>query len=161
MENRLERLRDEIDLLILEKNPERNHHKLRLYISHMYGVARFCTLLAMKRNLDIELATTCGMLHDIYYMTGGSTAAHALKGANQAKEILQSLNEYSQEEIDTITTAIARHSEKGTIHSPYDELLKDADVMDHCLYNTGFPVSEKETARYQSLLAEFGMDSPC
>ena len=46
MENRLEILRNEIDKIILN---EKSDH-IRMYISHMYGVARFCTLLAMKRN---------------------------------------------------------------------------------------------------------------
>lgn len=64
MEHRLEILRDEIDKIILN---EKSDH-LRMYLSHMYGVARFCILLAMKRNLDTELAATCGMLHDIFYM---------------------------------------------------------------------------------------------
>lgn len=158
MENRLERLRDRIDKLILEGNPEKNCDELRMYISHMYGVARFCTLLALKRRMDAELATTCGMLHDICYMTGGSTAGHAAKGAKQAKEILESLNEYSEKEIETVTAAIARHSNKTAIDSAYDELLKDADVMDHCLYNTAFPVAEQEVARYRRLLAELGIE---
>ena len=55
MENRLERLRNEIDKIIFKEKSDR----IRMYISHMYGVAQFCTLLAMKRNLDVELATTC------------------------------------------------------------------------------------------------------
>lgn len=62
MENRLETLRHEIDKLIEKEDWD----KTRMFISHIYGVARFCTLLAMKRNLNIELAATCGMLHDIY-----------------------------------------------------------------------------------------------
>ena len=68
MENRLEKLRNEIDKIILN---EKSDH-IRIY-SHMYGVARFCALLAMKRNLNVELATTCGMLHDIFYITGGTS----------------------------------------------------------------------------------------
>lgn len=86
MENRLENLRNKIDKLI-------KHDDTRMCISHMYGVARFCTLLAMKRNMDVELATTCGMLHDIYYMTGGSPDNHAVNGAKQAETILKSMNE--------------------------------------------------------------------
>ena len=77
MENRLEILRNEIDKIIFN---EKSDH-IRMYISHMYGVARFCTLLAMKRNLNVELATTCGMLHDIFYMSGGTSDNHAAKGA--------------------------------------------------------------------------------
>jgi uncharacterized protein len=149
MENRLEILRNKIDNLI-------KHDDIRMCISHMYGVARFCTLLAMKRNMDVELATTCGMLHDIFYMTGGSPDNHAVDGAKQAEKILKSMNLYSNDEIRLITTAISRHSEKNVIHEPYDELLKDADVMDHCFYNADFPIAEREMGRYKSLLKEFG-----
>jgi len=41
-----------------------------------------------------------------------------------------------------ITKAISRHSDKKVTNKPYDELLKDADVMSHCLYNHNFTVSE-------------------
>lgn len=159
MENRLETLRNEIDRLILRGNPEGNYDRLRMYISHMYGVARFCTLLAMKRNVNVELAATCGMLHDIYYMTGGNGDHHAAKGAQQAQAILKNLSTYSDEEINVITAAVLRHSDKRTIHGPYDELLKDADVMDHCLYNADFPIAEWEAARYENLRMEFGLQS--
>ena len=153
MENRLETLRNKIDELLLTGNPDNK----RMYISHMYGVARFCTLLAMKRNMSVELATTCGMLHDIYYMTGGSTDNHAVEGAEQAKTVLKAMSVYSDDEIKIITTAISRHSDKGATHEPYDELLKDADVMDHCFYNADFSVAEWEMGRYNNLLAEFGL----
>jgi len=153
MENRLEALRNEIDGLILKGNLK----DIRGYVSHMYGVARFCTLLAMKRNMNIELATTCGMLHDICYMTGRGTHNHQVRGAEQAEEILKSMSLYSDDEIILITSAISKHGDKGTIHEPYDELLKDADVMDHSLYNADFPIERWEEARYKNLLTEFGL----
>ena len=153
MENRLEVLRDHIDRLIIKGGAD----KLRVHISHMYGTARFCTMLAMKRNLDIELAATCGMLHDIWYMTGGGTTNHAARGAVLAKQILNDLSAYRDDEITVITAAISRHSDKIAVHELYDELLKDADVLDHCLYNADFPVAEWEKARYHALIAEFGL----
>lgn len=154
MENRLEILRNEIDKLIFKKQTE----DIRMYISHMYGVGRFCTLLAIKRNMDVELATTCGMLHDICYMTGEGTENHALRGSEIARNILSTLGTYSNEEIDIIAVAISRHSDKRVVNEPYDELLKDADVMDHCFYNFDFPISESEMLRYHNLLIEFGLD---
>lgn len=38
-----------------------------------------------------------------------------------------------------------------------DEVLKDADVIDHCLKDASKPVKEKEQARYEKLCAEFGL----
>lgn len=155
MKNRLEDLRCEIEKLI-SMNGDSN--QIYAYSSHMYGVSKFCAFLAIKRNLNVELAATCGMLHDIYDMTGGSSEDHAVHGAEEAKAILKQMNTYSDDEINIVATAISRHSDKEVINEPYDELLKDADVMDHCFYNNDFPVREWEAQRYNNLLIEFGID---
>ena len=153
MENRLETLRVEIDKLIYEKQPA----KVRFYIEYLYSAARYCSLLALKRNLNQEIAMISGMLHDIANVNGdGGSDKHAIKGAKQAKELLKATNQYNDDEIETITTAIARHSDKHIIHEPYDELLKDADVMSHCFYNPDFLISEWEAKRYKNILDEFG-----
>ena len=153
MENRLEILRLKIDKLIMKKQPD----KCRYFISHLYGVARFCALLALRRNLNAELATTCGMLHDIYQITHGTAENHGRKGAKKAEKMLKSMKLYSDEEITIITTAISKHTKKLTVHEqPYAELLTDADVMDHCLYDVNYPVHEKEIVRYNNLLIELG-----
>ena len=152
MVNRLEKLRCEIDRLIMEYQP----YNVRYFINHLYGVSEYCALLAVRRGLNPELAATCGMLHDIYQITGGTIEQHALKGAVEAEKILRSMNAYSDNEIAVITTAISRHSKKRKYHEPYDELLKDADVLSHCFYNTGYQVIEKDAARFKSLLEELG-----
>jgi len=152
MENRLELLRNEIDRLIYEKQPE----KIRVFIEHLYSVARYCALLALKRNLNVEISMTSGMLHDIYRVTNNTAENHDTMGAEKAAEILNALNLYNDEEIAIITTAISRHCDKSLTHGPYDELLKDADVLSHCFYNPGFPVSDEEIGRYKNLLAELG-----
>jgi len=152
MENRLETLRLKIDKLIRKKQPEKDKY----FFAHLYGVSYFCTLLALKRNLNAELAATCGMLHDIYPVLTGSYENHGPKGAKKAKKLLTKLNLYNDEEISIITNAISRHSEKDLIQEPYDEVLKDGDVMSHCLYNADFPINEKEIERYKKILSEFG-----
>jgi HD superfamily phosphodiesterase len=99
---------------------------------------------------------TSGMLHDIANVNGSGCDNHALKGAEEAEDFLRTLKLYNNEEVKIIITAISRHSDKGAIHEPYDELLKDADVMSHCFYNHAFPVSEWEMPRYKNLLIELG-----
>lgn len=155
MENRLEELRKMLDRIVIDNEPD----KICMYASHMYGVSKFCTLLAVKRNLNAELAATCGMLHDIGYMAGGSSDKHAIEGEKQAKALLKKMKTYDDNEIRIITTAIANHSDKCTIHDDYSELLKDADVMDHCFYNNNFSIAEWEIDRYNHLLVEFGVNS--
>jgi len=85
MENRLETLRLKIDELIKEKQPEMDKY----FYVHLYSVSQFCTLLALKRNLNVELAATCGMLHDIYPVLTGSYENHGIEGAEKAKKILK------------------------------------------------------------------------
>jgi len=154
MENRLETLRIEVDRLIYEKQPK----KVRFLIEHLYSVARYCSLLALKRNLNQEIAMTFGMLHDIANVNGdGGSDKHAVKGAEQAEIILKTIKRYSGEEIKIITAAISRHSDKQAIHEPYDEVLKDADVMSHCFYNPDFPISKWEMERYKNILDELGI----
>jgi HD superfamily phosphodiesterase len=155
MENRLELLRYRINRLIYEKQPGNSVY----FISHLYGVSYFCVLLAIKRGLNAELAATSGMLHDIYQITAGVIEKHAVKGAELAKELLEELGMYTNDEISIITGAISWHSKKRLTHEPYDEVLKDADVLAHCLYNPDFPVADKEIARYEKLLREFSIGS--
>lgn len=151
MENRLDNLRKILDGIVSNNEPE----KICMYASHMYGVSKFCVLLAKKRALNAELAATCGMLHDIGYMDGGNSENHATEGAKKAEALLKKLKAYSDDEMKIIISAIANHSDKCAVHGDYDELLKDADVMDHCFCNDDFSVSEREIDRYNSLLAEF------
>lgn len=153
MENRLEVLRGKVDELVnaLPKN------KRRYFFVHLYGVSHFCALLAIRRGLDPEIASVCGMLHDIYAVTAGSYDHHAVKGAQQARQILASMNLFAEEEVETIAVAISRHSDKEAVHQPYDEVLKDADVLHHCLYNPSFSIKEQEKARYNNLLNELGV----
>ena len=152
MANRLENLRDEVDSLIFKYQP----YNVRYFITHLYSVSEYCALLAKRRSLDPELAATSGMLHDIYQITAGTIEEHAVKGAAEAEKILKAMNAYNNEEIAVITTAISRHSKKRKFHDPYDELLKDADVMSHCFYNTDFPFIEKDALRYSKILVELG-----
>lgn len=153
--NRLEELRIRMNALILDHDPQ----LICNFIAHMYGVSKFCTILALKRKLNPELAATCGMLHDIYYMTGGNSDDHAIKGAVQSENLLKEMKMYNDEEIELIVTAISHHSDKRAVHGIYDELLKDADVMDHCFYNHDSPIPEQEKDRYQQLLKELGIDT--
>ena len=150
--NRLEKLRKKIDLLIMEHQPSNARH----FTSHLYGVSEYCALLALRRGHDPELAQTAGMLHDIYQVTHNTIEKHAIKGAVVAGEILESMDSYSSCEIEKITHAISRHSKKRKVHEPFDEVLKDADVMSHFLYNTDFPIVEKEVERVDDILAELG-----
>ena len=74
-----------------------------------------------------------------------------------AKEILNELKIFSCEEIELIYSAIYHHSDKKIINEPFDEILKDADVMQHIFYNPLFEIKAHELERFNNLKKEFGM----
>ena len=100
---------------------------------HLYGVSDTCTILALKRGLNLELCSNSGLLHDIWNYDVGDCPEHGQLGAVKAGEILKQLGSYSPEEIEPICTAIARYGDKQSIDGDMDELLKDADVFQRYL----------------------------
>jgi len=139
--NRLELVRVEIDTILLNK--ENVNERPEGYI-HLYGVAQNCTLLAIKRGLDVEICTIMGMLHDIYTYKIGYVKEHALLGAIEAENILRDLEIFSEVEIEIIKNAIIHHSDKKKIHDKYSELLKDADLLQNSLFNSTFEIKHKK-----------------
>ena len=154
IENRIERLRMYIDEILLDMEDTQER---RCGYLHLYGVSQACAMIALKRNQNVELATMVGMLHDLHSYKAMNTENHAEHGAELARQILEKLSLTTDDETDLICLAIRNHSSKATTHSEFDEILKDADVLQHCLYNPLFPVMEHEKYRFQNLLAEFGI----
>ena len=126
-------------------------------VNHLYGVSLAATILAKKRGLDPEIAAMSAMLHDLHAYKSGSYDDHAHKGADLAREILGKLKLTSDEETDTICSAIYHHDDKYAVDSPMDELLKDADAIHHSLNDTSKTIKEKEQARYDKLCEELGI----
>lgn len=152
--NKIDRLRYAVDQILTEMS---DPNERRNAFIHLYGVAQCCALLARKRGLRDDLAIMAGMLHDLYSYKTMTEDNHAYFGSILAKDILTALNITSALETATICTAIERHSDKDVVHSDFDEMLKDADVLAHCLYDTTQPVKEKHLVRFFNLLAEFDM----
>lgn len=146
--NRIEIVREQVDAILLNMTDTQER---RCGYVHLYGVAQACALLAKKRGENEELAVIAGMLHDIYSYATSDSADHAHKGAGMAREILEGLKIFSEEETASICTAIYRHSDKEIIQNGLDEILKDADVLQHVLYNPLFEVKETERERYERL----------
>ena len=128
-------------------------------VAHLYGVSLAATMLAKKRRLDPELASMAAMLHDLWAYKNGSYEDHAHRGATLAREILESLKLTTAEETDTICSMIYHHDDKLIVDGPMEELLKDADVVHHCMNDLSKAVKEKEKARFESLCKEFDMEA--
>ena len=125
--------------------------------NHLYGVSLAATMIAKKRGLDPELASMAAMLHDLHAYKSGSYDDHAHKGAELARKVLKDLELTNEQETELICSAIYHHDDKASVDSPADEVLKDADVIHHCMNDITKPVKDKEKDRYEALCREFGM----
>ena len=152
MENRIEKVREYVDNLLLHMTDATER---RCGYLHLYGVAQSCAMIAQKRNENVELAIIAGMLHDIFSYKPMDHQDHAHKGAVMAKEILNELAIFDDIETDMVCEAIFNHSDKAVTHKPFTEILIDADVLQHYLYNPFFPVSSSEKMRLENLKSEF------
>ena len=151
---RLKELRKYVDD---ELNRMEDADKRNSAIAHLYGVSLAATMIAKKRGLDPEIASMAAMLHDLHAYKTGSYDEHEHKGAGLAREILDELKLIGEAETELICSAIYHHDDKLVTNTPMDEVLKDADVIHHCMYDLSKTVKEKEQVRFEKLCAEFGL----
>lgn len=151
---RLKDLRKYVDA---EINKMEDADKRTGAIAHLYGVSLAATMIAKKRGQDPEIASMAAMLHDLHAYKTGSYDDHAHKGADLAGEILRELAITNEAETEAICSAIYHHDDKLVVDGPMDEVLKDADVIHHCMNDLSKPIKEKEQVRYEKLCAEFGI----
>lgn len=140
---------------VLEKNMD-DADKRAKAVAHLHGVALAAAILAKKRGQNAELATMAGMLHDLWAYKSGSYDDHAHLGADYARKVLEELT--TPEETEIICSAIYHHDSKAEIDAPMDEILKDADVIDHSLSDPTKEVKAHEKERYARLCAEMGLN---
>jgi uncharacterized protein len=158
--DRLEKVRQVIDE-ILRQQPD--IEESRCGFVHLYGVASICALLALKRGLDPQICAVAGMLHDISSYKTGDATDHAQRSVLEAAEILSETGGFAQKEIDEVCEAISKHSAKDEKDGELAELLKDADVLQHHLYNPALPKEPDHhwQQRFDKTMAELaiGMQS--
>ena len=126
-------------------------------VAHLHGVALAAAMLAKKRGEDAELATMAGLMHDLHAYKSGSYDDHERLGADYAGKLLEKLAITTQDETEIICSAIRHHGAKAEVHAPMDEILKDADVIDHSLSDPTKEVKEHEKERFAKLCAELGL----
>ena len=142
-------------LLTVEDTEQRSYG----YV-HLFGVSALAAMLAMHRGLDVELAGVAGLLHDIATYTSGSAHEHARRSAEQASQILGTAGVFAPGEVDAICTSIAHHSDKANTHDPFSELLKDADVLQHCLYSAVLIDAQVRLKRLEDVCRELSLSWP-
>ena len=153
--SRLKELRRYVDA---ELNRMEDADKRISAVNHLYGVSLAATMIAKKRGMDPEIAAMAAMLHDLAAYKSGSYDDHAHKGADLARAILTELALTDEQETEMICSAIYHHDDKLIVDGPMDEVLKDADVIHHCMNDLSKSVKDKEKARFEALCREFGME---
>lgn len=125
-----------VELLLASKLPDNKRESSIVFeLKHSSSCCQIGKLLAQKRNLNVDLAATACVLHDIYVIVEGKYKDHGKLGTPIAKNLLRGIGGFSNEEIQIITQAVSHHSEKEIYSdNPYIELVKDADVFDCSLY---------------------------
>jgi hypothetical protein len=156
MKNRIDIVRRYADdILNRYPSPEES----RIAYLHTYSVASLCSMIAGRRGLDGEIAFIIGLLHDMYSYRTGIHPLHSHNGAEMARPALRDMAIFNAEEMTVILSAIFHHADKHHIHDAYDELIKDADHLQHCLVMPSFPLSEPgEMKRLENLVREFGLN---
>ncbi len=135
---RLDAARKLIDGII--KSIANEEDKRNAYV-HLYGVGLMASTLALKRGCDrktAEMACVAGMLHDLltFVDTSEDTDDHAHKCAEYARtNVLCKLDCFADDEKQIIYNGIYNHSDKRVTGDPFDEIIKDADAVQHALRN--------------------------
>ncbi len=134
---------------------------------HSSSCCQLARVLAQKRGLDVTIAETAALLHDIYVIVSGKYPDHAKLGAPIAEKILRDTGGFSDKQITTIVEAVAHHSQKEIYSdNPYIELVKDVDVFDCSIYRgaEGYyrlhkppAIVDEYVARIKAVRAELGL----
>jgi len=153
---RIDTIRKQLDALI---NAVEDAELRRCAYVHLYGVGQAAAMLALKRGMGrpmAELAEIAGMLHDYTSYFVEESDDHAHRSAPYVKSLLTETGEFTEEEIEMVTQGVYKHSDKGSVDTPFDEVIKDADALQHFLRN---PMEDfwYERGRVPNILKELGL----
>lgn len=136
-------------------------------VMHMYSTMQMAKLLALKRNIDPELAGLAGIFHDIYTLLTGKTEDHGIHAKSFILEIIddynnkrrETLSEITSKEVNDIISAIEVHSDKiNQSENPLVELLRDADCLDSYLHGMTQGSKSGRKPRLNSVMKELSID---
>ena len=154
-ENRVETIRKKINDILNGITDENYRHT---FYVHLYGVASFAALLASRRGLDMELAYVAGLMHDVSLLTNPDEYEnHCANSAQTAGEILAGTGLFTEGEINIVTNAILYHNDTENTHSPYDEILKDADILQPFFNDIPEPAWQPAKSRLEKILTELNI----
>ena len=136
-------------------------------VAHMFTTMQLAKILALRRNIDPEIAGLAGVFHDIYTMITGKTEDHGVKAKTLILEIIEEYNNKRREALPMITTeevnqiiyAIEVHSNKNDrSEHPLVELLRDADSLDSYIHGMTPGRKSGRIPRINGIMDELGIN---
>ena len=126
------------DLMFASKPKDSDRETSLLFeLKHQHGTIQFARLLARQRGLNEDVCALAALLHDIHAGLNGTYQDHAKKSANIANDLMDRLGLFTSEEKALVIKIIENHSDKHIwTDDPYQEIGKDADILDCFLYPT-------------------------
>ncbi|MEF3353192.1 CHAP domain-containing protein [Paenibacillus sp. GYB006] len=137
--------------------PVNNSLKQHQFWSQLSGVSNFASMLAIRRGQDPEKAAIAGLLHNYYFVKTGVKTFPGHNSADAVRPILRSSELFSDEEMSIILRSIFYQDDRQRSHGPYEEILKDAILLQMYFHNTDRHVPTTDIHRLQNVLRELGM----
>lgn len=129
-----------VDLLLNSDLPDsKRDSSICWELKHQSNTAQFARILALKRGLPVDICAVGLLFHDINSIVHGKYKNHAREGTPIAMDIIEEIGDFTGEELDQIKRIIRNHSDKHKwTDDPFQEIGKDADVLDCFLYDGAF-----------------------
>jgi hypothetical protein len=124
---------------------------------NLCGVSSFASMLAMRRGHDSEIAAIAGLLHGFYYYRTGIEAFPGPNSADAVRPILRNTEIFTDEELSVILRSIFYQEDRHRIHGPYEEMIKDAILLQTHFRNTSSHSSKADIHRLQHIFIELGI----
>ncbi|MCP3745419.1 MULTISPECIES: CHAP domain-containing protein [Paenibacillus] len=124
---------------------------------HLSGVSNFASMLAMRREQDVEIAAIAGVLHGFYFYKTGIKDFPGPNSADAVRPIIRSTQLFTDEEQLVILRSIFYQEDRHQVHGPCEEIIKDAILLQMYLQNTGDNLSKAAIHRLQNVFVELGI----
>ncbi|WP_440118955.1 CHAP domain-containing protein [Paenibacillus sp. QZ-Y1] len=123
----------------------------------LFGVSCIASLLAKRREQDSEISSIAGLLHGFYFYKTGIKTFPGPNSADTVRPILRSLQIFTDEELSIILRSIFYQEDNHRVHGPYEEIIKDAILVQMYFQNPNNHFSEIEINRLQKVFVELGI----
>ncbi|MCM3172140.1 CHAP domain-containing protein [Paenibacillus sp. MER 99-2] len=123
----------------------------------LYGVSSYAAILALKRGLETEISAIAGLLHQFYYYKTGIAHYPGVNSADTLRPLLRDLQIFSKEEQRRILRAIFYQEQLKQVNEPYDEIIKDAIILQAYVQHINQPVPQAFAQRLVNTLNELSI----